>query len=94
MLNPFDPIFILCIALIFKFSGNLDIGLSIIFSIFFYYVIKTLVYKKYGKDVDPIYEIKGLLNIDTGVNEEDNTNVISETFVNYSQKDNEDLYKM
>ena len=91
MFDIFDIIFIICIAIIFKYSGNLDVLSSIIFSVFIYYVVKLIIRQKYCKDKNIIYEIKGLLNIDDGIMSNE---IISESFEDYKQRDKEGLYKI
>lgn len=63
MINFFDIPIIICIAVIFKFSGNIDVLLSFIFSIFLYYTIKMIIYNKYNKE-QVNYEIKNMINVE------------------------------
>ena len=73
-------------AVIFKYSGQLDFILAIIFSVFLFYVIKIILFKKYQGE-SPDYEIRGLLN--------DTEDVTEETFINLDTDNNrEELYKI
>ena len=77
----FDILIIICLAVIFKYSGNIDFILAFICAIFLFYLIKMLIIGKYNKET-PTYEIKDLINID-------NT-IPAESFTDYDTNNNQE----
>ena len=70
MIDGIDLPIIICLAVIFFYSGNSDTPISIILAIFFYYILKLVVKMKYKK-TNGKYEIRDILNI-TGKNKYEN----------------------
>ena len=82
----FDIFVIICLAVIFKYSGNIDFILAFICAIFLFYLIKLLIIGKYNKKT-PLYEIKDLINIDNSIP--------AESFTDYDTNNNkEELYNI
>ena len=70
MIDGIDLPIIICLAVIFFYSGNSNITVSIILAIFFYYILKLVVKMKYKQKIGK-YEIRDILNI-TGRNKYEN----------------------
>ena len=88
MLDYFDIPLIICLAVIFHFSGNTDVPLSFILSIFLFYLIKMLIYFKYKYIKTPDHTIKDIINV-VDIKEE------MENFIDYEiQNEMDDLDKM